>query len=93
MTMDGFLELKVAMAERQSEVGYGRARIDNESRRQLGLELGDVIEIIGKRTVVAKIFKGEPGDDGTKLIRIDGPTRTCAGVSVDETVRIKKCNP
>jgi transitional endoplasmic reticulum ATPase len=91
--MDGFLELKVAMAERQSEVGYGRARIDNESRRRLGLELGDVIEIIGKRTVVAKIFKGEPGDDGSNLIRIDGPTRTCAGVSVDETVRIKKCKP
>ena len=91
--MDGSLELKVAMAERQSEVGYGRARIDNEARRRLGLELGDVIEIIGKRTVVAKIFKGEPGDDGLMLIRIDGPTRTCAGVSVDETVRIRKCKP
>ena len=91
--MDGSLELKVAMAERQSEVGYGRARIDNEARRRLGLDLGDVIEIIGKRTVVAKIFKGEPGDDGLMLIRIDGPTRTCAGVSVDETVRIRKCKP
>ncbi|MCL2031680.1 MAG: CDC48 family AAA ATPase [Methanomassiliicoccaceae archaeon] len=91
--MDKYLELKVAMAERQSEVGYGRARIDNESRRYLGLDLGDIIEIIGKRTVVAKIFKGEAGDDGMRLIRIDGPTRTCAGVSVDETVRIRKCDP
>ncbi|MDR3075564.1 MAG: CDC48 family AAA ATPase [Candidatus Methanoplasma sp.] len=91
--MDKLLELKVAMAKRQSEAGYGRARIDNESRRSLGLDLGDVIEIIGKRTVVAKIFKGESGDDGMKLIRIDGPTRTSAGVSVDETVRIKRCDP
>jgi len=91
--MEKYLELKVAMAKRQSEVGYGRARIDNESRRHLGLELGDVIEIMGKKTVVAKIFKGEPGDDGMKLIRIDGPTRTSAEVSVDETVRISKCNP
>ncbi|MDR1955105.1 MAG: AAA family ATPase, partial [Candidatus Methanoplasma sp.] len=91
--MNKFLELKVAMAERQSEAGYGRARIDNESRRYLRLDLGDVIEIIGKRTVVAKIFKGESGDDGMKLIRIDGPTRTSAGVSVDETVRIRKCEP
>ena len=91
--MEKFLELKVAMAKRQSEVGYGRARIDNEARRRLGLELGDVIEIIGKKTVVAKIFKGEPGDDGLKLIRIDGPTRTSAEVSVDETVRIRKCEP
>ncbi|MDR1403964.1 MAG: CDC48 family AAA ATPase [Candidatus Methanoplasma sp.] len=91
--MDKFLELKVAMAKRQSEAGYGRARIDNGSRRHLGLDLGDVIEIIGKRVVVAKIFKGESGDDGMKLIRIDGPTRTSAGVSVDETVRIRKCDP
>ncbi len=91
--MGKYLELKVAMAKRQSEAGYGRARIDAESRRYLGLDLGDVIEIIGKRTVVAKIFKGEPGDDGMKLIRIDGPTRTSAGVSVDETVRIQKCDP
>ncbi|MCL2295741.1 MAG: AAA family ATPase, partial [Methanomassiliicoccaceae archaeon] len=91
--MERFLELKVAMTRRQSEVGYGRARIDNESRRCLGLGLGDVVEIIGKKTVVAKIFKGEPGDDGMKLIRIDGPTRTSAEVSVDETVRIRKCEP
>jgi transitional endoplasmic reticulum ATPase len=89
--MDNSLDLKVAMAERQSEVGYGRARIDNASRRHLNLDLGDVIEIVGKRTVVAKIFKGESGDDGKKLIRIDGPTRTSAGVSVDETVRVRKC--
>lgn len=91
--MEKFLELKVAMAKRQSEAGYGRARMDTESRRYLELDLGDVIEIIGKRTVVAKIFKGEPGDDGLKIIRIDGPTRTSAGVSVDETVRIRKCYP
>jgi len=89
--MEKYLELKVAMAKRQSEVGYGRARVDNECRRHLGLELGDVIEIIGKKTAVAKIFKGEPEDDGKKLIRIDGPTRTSAEVSVDETVRIRKC--
>ncbi len=93
LAMEKYLELKVAMAKRQSEVGYGRARIDNESRRGLGLELGDVIEVVGKKTVVAKVFKGEPGDDGMKLIRIDGPTRTSAEVSVDETVRIRKCEP
>ena len=91
--MEKYLELKVAMAKRQIDVGYGRARIDNESRRRLGLVLGDVIEIVGKKTVVAKVFKGEPGDDGQKLIRIDGPTRTSAEVSVDETVRVKKCVP
>ena len=35
--------LKVGMAQRQSEAGYGRARIDTESRRALGLDIGDTI--------------------------------------------------
>jgi transitional endoplasmic reticulum ATPase len=91
--MEKYLELKVAAAQKPSEVGYGRARIDNESRRKLGLELGDVVEILGKKTVLAKIFKGEAGDDGSKIIRIDGPTRTSAEVSIDETVRVRKCKP
>ena len=38
--------LKVGMAQRQSEAGYGRARIDTESRRALGLDIGDTNEII-----------------------------------------------
>jgi len=91
--MEKYLDLKVAMAKWPAEVGYGRARIDKESRRYLGLDIGDVIEIIGKRTVVAKIFSGDIADDGKKLIHIDGPTRTSAEVSVDETVRIRKCEP
>ncbi|MGN0098447.1 MAG: hypothetical protein ACI38Y_03875, partial [Candidatus Methanomethylophilaceae archaeon] len=53
--MNESIVLKVAMAQRQSEAGYGRARIDTESRRSLGLELGDTIEIVGRRTVVAKV--------------------------------------
>ena len=91
--MDDSLELKVAMLERQTDVGYGRARIDARSRRNLNLDLGDVIEIVGKRVAVAKVFKGDVEDEGMKMIRIDGPTRTSVGVSVNETVKICKCNP
>ena len=60
--------------------------MDSESRRALGLELGDTIEIVGKRTVVAKVFKGDQTDEGRGLLLIDGLTRTNAGVSVDESV-------
>jgi AAA family ATPase, CDC48 subfamily len=91
--MDNSLELKVAMLERQTDVGYGRARVDTSSRRRLKLDLGDVIEITGKRTTVAKVFKGDQEDDGLNIIRIDGPTRTSIGVSVNETVKVNKCNP
>ncbi len=85
--------LKVGMAQRQSEAGYGRARIDTESRRALGLDIGDTIEIVGKRTVVAKVFKCDPEDEGKGMIFIDGLTRTSAGVSVDENVTVRKCDP
>ena len=91
--MTDSIVLKVAMAQRQSEAGYGRARIDTESRRQLGLDIGDTIEIVGKRPVVAKVFKCDPEDDGKGMIFIDGLTRTSAGVSVDENVTVRKCEP
>ncbi len=87
------LVLKVAMARSQSEAGYGRARMDCESRRALGLELGDTVEISGKRSVVAKVFKCDPEDEGRGMLFIDGLTRTNAGVSVDESVTVRRCEP
>ena len=91
--MSDSIVLKVAMAQRQSEAGYGRARIDTDSRRALKLELGDTIEIVGKNVVVAKVFKCAIEDEGHGLIRIDGLTRTNAGISVDENVTVRKCEP
>ena len=91
--MDNFIELKVGMAQNQSEAGLGRARIDSSSRARLGLDVGDVVEIVGKRSVPAKVFKGSQDDEGKGIIRIDGITRTNAGISVDENVRVKKCDP
>lgn len=91
--MTDSIVLKVAMARRQSEAGYGRARIDTDSRRQLGLDIGDTIEIVGKRSVVAKVFKCDPEDEGRGMIFIDGLTRTSAGISVDENVTVRRCEP
>jgi len=85
--------LKVSMPQRQTESGYGRARMDTASRKELGLELGDVIEITGKRTVVAKVFPCSIEEEGHGLIGIDGLTRTNAGVSIDENVTVRKCTP
>ncbi len=85
--------LKVAMAQRQSEAGFGRARVDSDTRRALGLSLGDVIRIDGKRSVVAKVFKCSIEDEGQGLIRIECLTRTNAGVSVDENVSVSRCEP
>ena len=87
------IDLKVAMALRQAEAGLGRARIDSRSRRILGLETGDSIEIKGRKVTVAKVFRCPPEDEGQGIIRIDGLTRTNAGISVDETVRVRRIDP
>ena len=83
-------ELKVAMAFFKTDAGLGRARLDPASRERLGLSVGDIIEIVGKSSVAAKVFKDCPQDTGTGIICIDGTTRSNAGVSVGDTVRIVK---
>ncbi len=93
VAMTDSVVLKVAMSQRQNESGYGRARVDSATRRALELDIGDTIEITGKRTVIAKVFPGNPEDEGRGIISIDGLTRTNAGVSIDESVTVKKCIP
>ena len=87
------ISLRVSMPTSQVEAGYGRARLDSEARSALKLSVGDTVEIIGKRSVVAKVFKSPVEDEGMGLIRIDGLTRTNAGVALDDTVTVRRCEP
>jgi transitional endoplasmic reticulum ATPase len=90
--MTDSLTLRVARAHHQSEVGLGRARIDSKTRKQLGVEVGDFIEIVGKRTTAAKIFRAAQDDEGKGIIRIDGMIRSNAGVSIGEKVSVIKAD-
>ncbi len=72
------------------DVGRGIARVDPEVMAKLGLQSGDVIEIIGKSSVPAIVWPGYPEDRGKGIIRIDGSLRNNAGVSIDDRVRIRK---
>jgi transitional endoplasmic reticulum ATPase len=87
------IELKVARAHHQSEVGLGRARIDTLTRKQLGVDVGDIIEIIGSKTTAAKVFRASHEDEGKGIIRIDGMIRGNAGVSIGEKVIVRKAQP
>ncbi len=87
------LTMKVEQPKRINEAGFGRARLDPEAYAQLGLSIGSVIEITGKKTVVAKVFRSDAEDEGTNLIRIDGLTRTSAEVSLGENVKVRRCEP
>ena len=87
------LTMKVDIPKRITEAGYGRARLDPEAYTKLGLSIGNIIEITGKKTVVAKVFRSDNEDEGTNVIRIDGLTRTSAEVSLGENVKVRKCDP
>ena len=82
--------LKVARAHHQSEVGLGRARIDSVTRKRLNADVGDIIEILGKKKTAAKVFRAANEDEGLGVIRIDGMIRGNAGVSIGEKVVVTK---
>ena len=82
--------LRVASAQHQSEVGLGRARIDTQTRKDIDVDMGDFIEIVGKRRTAAKVFRASAEDEGKGVIAIDGMVRSNAGVSIGEKVIVLK---
>ncbi len=72
------------------DVGRGIARVDPEVMEELGLQSGDIIEIIGRESVPAIVWPGYPEDRGKEIIRIDGSLRNNAGVGIDDRVKIRK---
>ena len=79
---------------RVEEIAKGSAgrfmcRMDTSIIRELQLNPGDIIEIIGKKSTAAILF---PSSETTKdIIRIDGLTRRNAGVGIGEYVQVRKC--
>ena len=66
--------LKVAEAF-SKDVGRGLARIDPADMKLLDADVGDIIEVTGKRTTVAKLMPTFSGDRGKGIIQIDGIIR------------------
>ena len=72
------------------DVGRAIARIDPEDMKNLGLEVGQIIEIEGKRKTAAMAMPCYAEDRGKKIIQIDGITRENAKVGLDEKVTIER---
>jgi transitional endoplasmic reticulum ATPase len=81
--------LKVSEAFQQ-DVGYGRARIDNQTRVELDLSIGDIIEIEGAKITAAVVWRAHPTDEGKRIIRIDNLTRKNAGTGLGDRVKIRR---
>jgi len=83
--------LKVSEAFQQ-DVGYGRARIDNQTRLELDLSIGDVIEIEGTKATASVVWRAHPTDEGKRIIRIDNLTRKNAGTGLGDSATVRKAD-
>ena len=78
--------LKVLEAPK-SDVGLGRARVDTKTRLALGVDVGEVVEIVGKKGTAAKLFRMMGEDEGKGIIRV---VRRNLGADIGDEVRIRK---
>jgi len=74
------------------DVGRAIARIDPEDIKALELEVGEIIEVEGKRKTPAKVMPCYSEDRGKKIIQMDGISRENAQIGLDDKVKIRKVN-
>ncbi|MBI5749678.1 MAG: CDC48 family AAA ATPase, partial [Nitrospinae bacterium] len=86
---EGYITLKVKEAL-PKDVGRAIVRIDPEDMKKIEAEVGDIIEIYGKRSAPAKIMPCYMEERGKGIIQIDGILRENAQSGLDEKVIIKK---
>ncbi|MCX6157395.1 MAG: CDC48 family AAA ATPase [Ignavibacteriota bacterium] len=79
------LRVKEALVK---DVGRAIARIDPKDMKLIGIELGDIILIEGKRSTPVKVMPCYPEDRDKHIIQIDGITRENAQAGIDEKVKL-----
>ncbi len=82
------LKLKVAEAL-SKDVGRAMARMGPEDLERLGVAIGDLVEVAGKRQTVCKAMPAYQDLRGQSRIQLDGLSRENAGVGIDEAVRVR----
>jgi len=83
------IQLKVAKAY-PNDSARGIARLDPNALLTLRLSPGDIIEIEGRRTSAAKVWRADRQDWSQDYIRIDGFIRHNVGASIGDRVKIRK---
>jgi len=84
-------ELKLKVAEAiQDDVNKGVVRIDSSFLQEIGVRVGDIVEIEGGRKTVAIVDRAYPGDIGLNMIRMDGIIRRNAKTGIGEIIVVRK---
>lgn len=72
------------------DVGRAIVRIDPEDMKLIGLEVGDIIEVEGKRKTPAKAMPCYAEERGKKIIQMDGILRENSQIGLNEKANIRK---
>src|SRR5207342_3484233 len=92
-TIDRVTSRKVQVASLPpADSGRGFARLPDRLMDELGLNEGDVIEIVGKRSTAARAIRPYGEDEGIEIIRLDGLQRANAGVGSGDYVEVHKAS-
>ena len=83
------MKLKVAEAL-PKDLGRGYARLDPADMNRLGVELGEVVQVRGKGSSVAKVMLAYQDMRGKGCVQLDGMTRKNAGIAVDEKATVER---
>ncbi|MGC2574468.1 MAG: hypothetical protein WA364_23390, partial [Candidatus Nitrosopolaris sp.] len=83
------LHLRVVEAKHR-DLGKRRARIDSNSMSRMGIEPGEIIELLGKRRTAVTAWPCDPEEREIDIIRIDGQTRKNAGVGLNDVLSVHK---
>lgn len=83
------LKVKEALSK---DVGRAVARIDPKDMESMGIEVGEIVLIEGKRRTPAKAMPLFLEDRGKGVVQIDGVSRENAQVGLDEKVKILKAS-
>jgi len=88
------LKLRVSEALTK-DVGRAFARMGPEDLERLQIAIGDTVEVEGKKKAICKAMPAYADLRDQSRVQLDGSTRENAGVSLDETVNIRKihCRP
>ncbi len=72
------------------DLGKGIARLDPADLKHLGLAVGDMVEVEGKRKTVARALPAFQEHRGQERISLDGLLRENAGAALDQLVAVRK---
>jgi transitional endoplasmic reticulum ATPase len=89
MAQTGILTLRVSEALTK-DVGRGIARIDPKDMAEIGAEVGDIVQILGKRATVAKAMPAYMEDRAKDIVQIDGITRENAQIGLGEKAQVQR---